>query len=248
MVPDEHSRLRENIPAYALGALDAEDVTALEAHIQTCDSCQTELASYREMTDSLLAAVPPRDPSPALRKRLQGRLPSAQSVRKVSPPRFVPSFGKVALGSALVILLAINLFSFSQLRELQRQQASLLQQVQNSQAALAMLSYPGTRAVLISEGNISGTVLLDRDRNTAALVAWNLPELSPEQIYQVWLIEPDGHRVSAGLFRPQAGSPYTTQPVSWNGDISAFVGLGVTVEPAGGSDQPTGPRVFKVDF
>jgi anti-sigma-K factor RskA len=77
---------------------------------------------------------------------------------------------------------------------------------------------------------------------------WHLPELSEEKIYQIWLIQPDGHRVSAGLFRPQADLDYTTQPVYAKQDISQFTGVGVTVEPAGGSEEPTGPRLFKVDF
>ena len=248
MVSEEHSLLRENIPAYAIGALDAEEVRALEAHLQTCESCRTELAAYRAIGDSLLASVPPREPSPGLRKRLQSQMPSARSAQKSSRPRFVWSLSQLAMGTALIVLFAMNLFSFTQIRTLQSQQVSLLHQIQNSQAALAMLSYPGTRSLAIHEGNISGTVLVDQDRNTAALVAWNLPQLSAEQIYQIWLIEPSGHRVSAGLFRPQAGLSYTTQPIFLKQDISNFVGMGVTVEPAGGSDQPTGPRVFKVDF
>ena len=248
MPRDEHSLLRENLPAYALGALDAEDVLALEAHLQACEACRAELADYCAIRDNLLMTIPPREPSPALRKRLQSRLPSAQSAQKSARPRFVWSFGQWSVAGALVLLFVMNLFSFVQLRELQQQQLSMLRQSQNNQAALAMLSYPGTESLPINAGNISGTVLLDRDRNSAALVAWNLPELTEEQIYQIWLIEPDGHRVSAGLFRPQTELPYTTQPVFWSQDISSFIGMGVTIEPSGGSDQPTGPRVFKVDF
>ena len=245
MVPDEHSLLRENIPAYALGALEAEEAAALEAHLQTCEACRSELAEYRAVSESLLTALPPRQPSPALRKQLQSRLPSAQ---KKAQPRFVWAFGQLGLGGALVLLLLINIFSFVQLRELQRQQSSLLEQLQNNQAALAMLSYPGTQSLPINGDNISGTVLVDKERNTAALVLWNLPELSKEQTYQIWLIEPDGQRVSAGLFRPQANATYTTESIFSKQDLSGFTGIGVTVEPASGSDQPTGPRVFKVDF
>lgn len=248
MVPDEHSLLRENIPAYALGALDAEEAAALEAHLRTCEACQAELAGYRDVSENLLMSLPPRLPSPTLRKQLQARLPSAQRAQEQSRPRFVWSFGQWALGGALALLFALNLLSFTQMRELQRQQFSLVQQLQSNQFTLAMLSYPGTQALPIDDENISGTVLVDRERNTAALVAWNLPQLSAEQIYQIWLIEPDGHRVSAGLFRPQADTSYTTQPIFAKQDISGFVGIGVTVEPAQGSDQPTGPRVFKVDF
>src|SRR5512139_1248382 len=150
MVHDEHSLLRENIPAYALDALDAEDARALEAHLQTCEACRAELAGYREISDNLLMTVPPRQPSSALRKRLQSRLPSAPSAPRAARPRFAWSLGQLAIAGALVLLFAINLFSFVQMRDFQRQ-------TQNSQAVLAMLAYPGTQSLPISAGNVSGT-------------------------------------------------------------------------------------------
>ena len=245
MALDDHSLFREQLSAYALGALDAEEVPALEAHLQTCDSCRAELAEYRTISDGLLMALPPRPPSAALRKRLQAQLPSAQ---KKTKPRFAWSPGRLALGGALVLLLLMNLFTFLQLREIQNQQASLVQQIRTSQFALSMLAYPDTRAIPIAAENLSGSVLLDQERNSVALVMWHLPELGVDQTYQAWLIEPDGHRVSAGVFRPQADESYTTKPVYPKQDLSNFVGIGVTVEPAGGSEQPTGQRIFKVDF
>ncbi len=246
MAQDEHSPFRENLPAYALGALDAEDIAALETHLQTCESCRTELAEYRRISDSLLTALPPRQPSAALRKRLQSQLPSAQ---KTSRPRFAWSFASLAAGAALVLLLFMNIFSFTQMLQIQRQQASLLQQLKTNQFALSMLAYPGTQSFPIADGNtLSGSVLLDRERNTLALVMWHLPTLPQDQTYQIWLIKPDGQRVSAGLFRSQEETSYTTQPVFSKQAISDFAGIGVTVEPAGGSDQPTGPRIFKIDF
>ncbi|RPJ25345.1 MAG: hypothetical protein EHM33_14825 [Chloroflexi bacterium] len=248
MARDEHFILRENIPAYALGALDAEDVRALEAHLPTCESCRTELADYRAISDNLLTALPPRQPAPALRKRLQSRLPSARPAQKPAQPRFVWSFSRLAVGAALLLLFVMNLLSFAQVRELQRQQVDVQRQLQNNQAALAMLSYPGTQALPIEAANISGTVLLDRDRNSVALVAWNLPELAEEQIYQIWLIDANGKWIGAGLFYPQADLPYTTQPVFPSQNISSFAGICVTIEPEGGSERPTGPRIFRVDF
>jgi len=245
MTQDEHSLLRENIPAYALGALDAEDMAALESHLQTCETCRAELAEYRAVSDGLLTALPPKPPSVALRKRLQSQLPSAQ---KRSRPQFTWSFGQLAMGTALVLLVLFNLFSFLQMREIQRQQTALLQQLKTNQFALSMLAYPSTQAFPISGDDLSGSVLLDRERNTVALVMWHLPELSDDQTYQAWLIEPDGQRVSAGIFRPQNTTAYTTQPIYAKQDISNFTGVGITIEPSGGSEQPTGPRLFVVDF
>jgi anti-sigma-K factor RskA len=246
MAQDEHALLREQLSAYALGALDVEGIPAVEAHLQTCDSCRAELAKYRTVSDGLLTALPPRAPSAALRRRLQSQLPSAQ--RKRSQPRLTWSFGRLALGGALALLLLMNAFSFVQMRQIQQQQASLVQQVKTNQFALSMLAYPSTQAIPISAENLSGSVLLDRQRNTVALVMWHLPQLGTDQTYQAWLIEPDGSRVSAGIFRPQDNEAYTTKPVYSKDDLTNYVGIGVTVEPAGGSDQPTGPRIFKVDF
>lgn len=245
MARDEHAPFLENIPAYAIGALDEEDIITLESHLKTCASCRTELAGYRALSESLLMAVPPKQPSAALRKRLQSKLPNAQTSAR---PKLSFSFSRLAMGFAVVALLMLNLFSFMQLRQIQSQQASLLKQVENAQIALAVLSSPNVQMLTISGQNVSGTILLDKDQNKAVLIAQNLPVLTEDQIYQIWLIQPDGGRVSAGLFSPESGQLYTTKAILPTQSFSNYLGIGVTVEPAGGSDHPTGERIFKVDF
>ena len=111
MSHDEHTPFRENIPAYALDALDARDAAALESHLQTCASCRTELAGYRAVSDRLLTALPPQNPPAALRRRLQARLPGAQKAQR---PRLNWSIGRVAMATAFVLLLALNVYSVLQ--------------------------------------------------------------------------------------------------------------------------------------
>jgi anti-sigma-K factor RskA len=243
---DQCASFRENIPAYALGALDADEAAALEAHLQTCDSCPAELAAYRAISDTLLTAVPPQRPSAALRQRLQARLPGAQKAPRPWQPSW--SFGQLALTTAIVLLVALNIFSLIQISSLQRQQAEFARQIQTGQAAFAMLAYPDTKSFPISGSNIAGTLLLDKEHNAAVLIAWNLPPIAENRTYQIWLIDSSGGRTSAGLFRPETGQPLTSQSIFSTQAISSFTGLGVTVEPAGGSSQPTGSRIFKVDF
>ena len=245
MLRDEHTPFIENIPAYAIGALDAEEVIALEAHLKTCAACRTELAEYRAVSAALLTATPPKQPSAELRKRLQSRLPSAQ---KSARPRFAWSFGQLAVGMALVLLLVLNAYSILQIRSLQLTQTQLARQYRTGQTLISMLSYPTTQRLAISSDNVVGSLLLDKDRNIVALIVWNMPQLEEDKTYQVWLIDPQGERVSAGIFRPESGQAYTTQIAFPKQNLSNFVGVGVTVEPAGGSDQPTGERIFKVDF
>ena len=243
---------RENIPAYALGALDADEAAALEAHLRTCDSCPTELADFRAISDALLMAIPPRRPPAALRQRLQARLPGASLSSRQKTRRLWSSwsFGQFALGMAIVLLVALNVFSLFQIQALQRQQAKFARQIQTGQAAFAMLAYPDTKSLPIngSAPGIAGTLLFDRDHNAAVLIVWNLPAIAANQSYQIWLVDKQGDRTSAGLFRPEPGQPITSQTVFSTQALSGFSGLGVTVEPAGGSPQPTGARVLKVDF
>jgi len=245
MQSDEHTPFRENIPAYAIGALDGEEVRALEAHLETCDSCRTELAEYRSLSDSLLMAIPPQQPSAALRQSLRSRLPGAQRAARL--PRTL-TLGRLALGFAVVALFVINIISFAQLRQIQVQQASLLTQVENAQVVLGLISSPSIQMIPISGEKASGTLLLDKGNNKAVLLLQNLPELTENQTYQIWLVKSDGGRDTGGLFRPESGQTYTTKVILSPQSISNYVRVGVTVEPAGGSDAPTGERVFRVEF
>lgn len=235
----------DDLPAYALGALDVETTAALEAHLKECETCRADLAAYQSVTEGLLLAIPSQTPPARLRRRLHNRLPGAQ---KVLPFGFKWSFTRLSLTLAIVFLLAFNIYSLSRIQALHRQQAELARQYQVGQAALAMLASEETKSIPISAGNVTGTILLDQSHNTAMLIVWNLPELTEEQTYQAWLIDAQGKRTSAGIFREEAGVSLTSKEISSPVAISNFVGIGVTVEPVGGSSQPTGERIFKVDF
>ena len=113
-----------------------------------------------------------------------------------------------------------------------------------------MLAYPGTQALEVNTDlqNLTGSILMDKNKNTAVLVVQNLPALKVGQTYQVWLIDANGKRISGGLFIPSAGQEYTTVSIQAADPLGKFVAVGVTVEPSGGSEQPTGQRVMFVSW
>lgn len=43
---NEHDELRRSLGSYLMGALDPTERTAVEVHLQTCEACRGELASY----------------------------------------------------------------------------------------------------------------------------------------------------------------------------------------------------------
>jgi len=244
---EEHALFRDNRAAYALGSLDTDEVYALEVHLQTCPECQAELVHYERISTGLLSALPPQAPPPALRQRLAARLPQAGKNERVRPAWRI-SFAQLAVSAAFVLLLGLNLFATLQVRNLQRQQAELAQRLDTEQSAIAILAYPGTRTLPINGEGVAGSLLMNPETNTAVLYAWNLSELPGDKTYQIWLIDPQGNRVSGGLFVSQPEQIYTSASVASAVPFSDFVGLGVTIEPWGGSPGPTGPNVLRVNF
>lgn len=243
---------RENLAAYALGALDADEIPILEAHLAGCQDCQAELADYMSVTEGLLQSIPPQTPPPGLRRDLIARLPSSRPRASKPFPNFFERFSlwQAVSTVALLVLLGLNVFSSLQIRELQQRQAELAEHLAEDQTAIAMLSYPSTQAlpVVADIENVAGSMLVDKEKRIAVLVTWNLPEVQEGQTYQIWLVDSEGKRTSGGLFKPVEGQRYTTTTV-WSPDpFEQYEGIGVTVEPEGGSEAPTGSRVLSVDL
>ncbi|WP_250446913.1 anti-sigma factor, partial [Actinotalea sp. C106] len=113
------------------------------------------------------------------------------------------------------------------------QQAERAQQAEAQAATLTEL-LGGTQTVLVRSEVTGGgeAVALLGDRS-AALVASDLPDLDEDAVYQLWAMR-DGVPVDAGLLEVREGQVQATAAEYQAGD-----GLAVSVEPAGGSAQPT---------
>jgi anti-sigma-K factor RskA len=110
--------------------------------------------------------------------------------------------------------------------------------------------------VVTPEGGVV-LVLADEDSRTAWLVSrksaedpikaqpLNLPVLTAEQAYELWLLPPDEAPLSVGLLNDER-----TTELSVDEQLSRLIqpglGMAVSLEPAGGSPTgaPTGPVVF----
>jgi anti-sigma factor RsiW len=58
----------DDLPAFALGVLDAEEMRSISAHLRECPSCRTAVHSYVVVSCFLSLATPLSEPSPALRQ------------------------------------------------------------------------------------------------------------------------------------------------------------------------------------
>ena len=242
---DDHNIYKENLAAYALGALDPEETSALETHLRTCDSCRTELADYLRVSAGLLTALPMQAPPAYLKRAVQTRL---QSRGKAIPPKMKWSFNQLAVTAAFVIMLGLNIVSAVEVYSLKQEQTEINGQYGSQQSAIAMLAYPSTKSIGFDQGGITGSLLVDKNRNLLAVFAWHLPQAPAGEVYQMWLIDPQGDRTSGGFLKPEVEEPFVMAVIRSPNPLTGFTGLGVTLEPLGGSPQPTGPRVLRVDF
>lgn len=110
--------------------------------------------------------------------------------------------------------------------------------------ATAVLDAPdATRTEHSFAGGGSATIVRSASLGRAVLVGSNLPATPAGKTYQLWLQSKAGAFTSAGLV-PGAGN----QVVVLEGDAAAAAGAGITVEPAGGSPQPTTKPVALFTF
>ena len=244
MTQKEHDSFIENIPAYVLGALSAEEASALKVHLQTCGTCQAELARYQQISDGLLTALPPRLPPTNIRRSLVTRL----NEKKAPPrPRTIWSFRQIAFGLVALSLLATNLLAFMQIRDLRQQHQQLAAEIEKQHTILGMLA-ANTETHPVNGDGFSGNLLLDREKNLAYLLTWNLPPPPGDQVYQIWLIDPNGDETAAALFRPEFDRPFSSAALSTSRTFVEFVGIKVTIEPAGGSEKPTGEQILNLVY
>ena len=240
-----HLVFQDNLAAYALGALDAEEIPALESHLTTCETCRAELADYGRVGAGLLTALPVRAPRSAVRRSLQKQLSGDRATER---PGFSWSLGRLAFAAILVGLVGLNVLTLFQVYSLKREQAELIDKQTSDQTSIAMLAYPTTKTVTFDENGVSGSLLVDKKRNLLAVFAWNLSEPPAGKTYQMWLIDPKGDRTSGGFLAPEPGYPFVTAVIRSTQPLSDFTGIGITLEPSGGSPKPTGPRVMHADF
>jgi len=89
----------------------------------------------------------------------------------------------------------------------------------------------------------TATVVRSTSLQKAVLITSGMSQPPSGKVFQLWLEDATGHMTSAGLM-PSGGD----KVVVLAGDATHSKAAGVTVEPPGGSDQPTSPPVALIPF
>lgn len=217
--------------AYALQALPPETLQAAQEHLESC-SRHPAMAGLRTVASQLHAAAPEMEPPPRLKTRLMDTVrreaaqpaqravdrPGGLGLRRWLPP-IIPRY---ALAGALAVFIAAligwNVY---------------LQTADGGQNVTFVRALTGGG---VAEGRI---LYLEQDQ-LAVITIENLDPLSDDETYQVWAIS-GGTPTGIGLFNTSERGEATA---AIEVDLSDVETVAITVEPAGGSPQPTSDPVL----
>ena len=233
--------------AYALNALDDDERREFEAHLAECPACQQEIREF-EATAAELGSSLAEAPPPHLKALVMGAIATTRQERPVPRPsadQTVVAFPKrrlldrvmlpaAAILAVLVVGLAVTVGNLNaRVNELE---ASTLR-------VTDVVAAPDLRTWNVDNNGTTARVVYSAMQGQGMFLASGLQPAPAGKTYELWLIGPDG-ATPAGLFSGRDGT--VSHPMT--GDMSAATHIGVTVEPAGGSPQPTTDPILVIEL
>lgn len=235
---------------YALGALEPDEAAEFEVHLTACARCRVAVAGFSRVVEELAqadAVMPP----PGLRSRVLGQIARTPQARSGGEPGSASDAGSVP---------AVSDLTRERARRTERRSGRLLLAaaavvfVIGGAVALLSLAETDDAYDAIAAAADAETLQLDGDIGTVTVVyspdldrvgvsSSDLPDPGDGKTYELWLVVDDGV-APAGLFTPDDGEVRQVLSVD---DIETQ-GFGITIEPEGGSDQPTGDILFLGTF
>ncbi len=225
----------ELIPAYALGALDDDERREFEALLADDPEAQRLVAEYQSFTDLLVLTTPARPAPTHLQADLRQRLAKPSNI---TPINASPAAARrVSALPTMVALAAVLAVVIGVVYMLARGQGTSARDIFNQLAAqpdtvrVALAPQPGFEIV-------AGELVTDR--NQAVICMDAMPPLEADQAFQLWFAYADSTLQSSDTFQPQPnGETCVMVPVA---EASAeYQAFAVSIEPTGGSPDPTQP-------
>jgi anti-sigma-K factor RskA len=242
--------LHDLAAAYAVDALDTDELAAFTAHLDGCSACREEVASLRETAavvgaSGALSGIAETGRAPAaLRARVVAaapRTPQVSAPRSPSPAAAPtrPSRRPLAwLGAAaaavLVAALGIGVGGFLS--------GSPDAELAAHEQAMRIISAEDAHTMSVPLGHSS--FVMSESYGGAVLMGDATPMPTPGTEYQVWMAHASGSPEAGPTFMPEHDGTYM---VLMNGDMDGVTEIYVTMEPPGGSSTPTGPMVAEAN-
>ncbi|MYW45664.1 anti-sigma factor [Streptomyces sp. SID161] len=231
--------------AYALHALHDDERAAFERHLAACDTCEREVAEFTA-TAGRLALASTVHTRPDMRERVLRRVASVRQVPPGAVPlermrggvRRVRGPARWALAASVAAAAAFGGTAVWQYERAQDAHSQAARVQRHAEDLAGVLAAPDARSRSARVAGGAGTLVVSASRDRAVFVASEMARPPRGRVYQLWFAD-GGKMRSAGLMDPARGS----QAVLMQGAVDGASGVGITVEPEGGSKQPTSTPV-----
>ncbi|MFF3313514.1 anti-sigma factor domain-containing protein [Streptomyces sp. NPDC002952] len=233
-------RFREDphlaLGAYVLHALPPAEEAAFENHLASCEPCRQEAAALRETT-AAVATLHAMPVAPHLRAS------TLEALTRVSQDRPRPRKRRAG-NRALNLLLAASIAAAAALGGIAVQQYS---QAEDARAQTAQIRSTGqalTDVITAPDATLhtaelahgaTAAVVVSQKQGNAVFTAQGLPALTGNKVYELWYAADTGALRPAGLLHSKSEQAARIL----EGSLAGAVAVGITVEPSGGSKQPT---------
>ena len=231
--PREPASPHDLLAAYALDAVDEHEQRLFEEHLLGCPACERELAELAPTVEALGAGVPAAPPATVretvLRHVAEERLdrtspaPGAGPADDLAARRAARSSRRLVLlaaaAAAVAVVMALVVGPF-------RAEAPL------TPAAIAAAADAERYEVRVGEA--TAVVIVSRTLDKAAIETTDMAPAPDGRDYQLWFAHADGSLTDAGVMPRVEDAAMVLSD-----DVDDAVGIGLTMEPAGGSAQPT---------
>lgn len=237
----------------ALGVLSLTEAQPLDTHLRVCATCRETAAACVRTVSAMPGGLPnPAPPASLRRKLLRAAYADAVTPARHPPRRLelhsdVPSPPRLRslLGRPRVLAIAAGTVTVA------AAVATLLAIARPDRHHPPLPSRTYTVVGSTSDPGVHGTLTEDGAAREAVITVTGLPQpgsvgAGVPGVYELWVIRGGGSAEGVAFL---AQSPVDH---AWRGvisaDLSHFVAVGATPEPAGGSPQPTGAQVFSVQL
>jgi anti-sigma-K factor RskA len=209
--------------SYVLDAISETEREEFERHLQNCPTCDAEVRGLRE-TAARLALACAVTPPARMEQQVLAATYRTRHRRRVQPERalrFPRRIAVLAAAASVAAAVALGITQLSARHQLDHARDTAIARVVTAPDACV------EAARTSAGGNV--TVVTSAALREAVVSTSGMASLPSSRVYQVWVMSPSGAR-SAGLMHGSSLLASSVRP----GDR-----IGITVEPAGGTTQPT---------
>lgn len=244
--------LRESglLELYVLGQLSENEIAQVEDAANQNQSIREQIVGI-EQTLKGYAMAYAITPDPMVKDNIMKSIQSSAGGQVPQPPRpsagsFGWLFGLVVIGAGLLLFWMNNKHT-QEVSEFKNQLAvcDSIQTQNNIEIAIfeSLQSADNLIVAVDATENYPGTDLYIHNNEVSGknyLQVRNLPDLAPDQSFQLWSLKGDNPPIPLDVFETDKGSLFEISQVE---GTNAYA---ITIEPRGGQDSPTLERLIGV--